>query len=155
MPLDEYAVAVVDFVLDDLGRVAGERFGARGERLVKIIHADAAPARGGARARKGEAALLGLVLVGALDDDRVVHEPCARAVLNHDDALALPDHVRRHADALVRMRRKGVEQVLADRGVLGSRVGARHTQHDGGGDDGADHGRLLEIANRLSVCQFD
>lgn len=143
MLLDEYAVAVVDFVLDDLRGVLGEGLRARGERLVKIAHADAPPARGGACARKGEAAFFRLVLVGALDDDRVVHEPRTLAVLHHDDALALPNHVGCQANALMRMRRKGVEQVLTDRGILGRRVDTRHPQHDGGGNDRADHCGLL------------
>lgn len=44
--LDHDAVAVVDFVLDDLRRVSGERFCFEAELLILVRHLDFAPAHG-------------------------------------------------------------------------------------------------------------
>lgn len=129
--LDHDAVAVVGLVLDDLRRVPTKGFKALAKVLVEIADHNAPVPRGGARAGKRQAALVGLVFAGACRDARIVHEPRARAVLYDDDALELTDHVRRHADAFVRVRGQCVEQVLPDGRIGGRGLGGWHAGQDG------------------------
>lgn len=108
---------MIDLVLDDLRGEAGERLLARLEASVLEAHLDGAVARCAAAARKRQAALLGLVRARAADDLRVEHDARGTLVVEDDDALGRADHVGRHADALVGMRRERVEQVLRRLGV--------------------------------------
>ena len=74
-----------------------------------------------ARAGKRQAAFLCLERSAALDDFRIQHADERVAVCKGDDALALPDHVRCHADAFMLMRPERFEQVLRKRGVFCAR----------------------------------
>ena len=71
-----------------------------------------------------------------------MHEHMARPVGDDDDAPALPDHVRRHPDALVGMRGERVEKVLTHLGVergVRDRGLARHAEQQGRADYVFDH----------------
>ena len=62
---------MVDLVLDDLCRPAGERFDAGLEFFVLPLHFDGLPALCGPGADEGKAALFGIVRIGLFEDDRV------------------------------------------------------------------------------------
>ncbi len=111
---NQHTVAVVDLVLDDLRRKAGVGFQARFEALVLVLHLDRAIPLGLSRAGEGQAALFGLVGTGVFDDLRVEHHGRAAVVVEDDDPLGYPDHVRGHTDAAVPVRRERVSQVLRD-----------------------------------------
>ena len=130
---------MVDFVLDYLRGVAGERLRSRGERRVDVRHLDALIARAGAHALKGKAALLGLVFARRFDDFGVVHEQRRALVARHDDALAHADHVRGKPHAFVLVRGERVDKVLPYARVRRGGVDARHREQDGGRDDCANH----------------
>ena len=92
---------MVDLVLDDLRRPAGEGFEARLEFFVLPLDFDGLEALCLARAGEGQAALLGVVGAGLFDDGGVEHEHVFAVIFKSDDALVDADHVRRHADAAV------------------------------------------------------
>ena len=108
------AVAVVDFVLDDLGGEAGECFDARLHGEILVAHLDGAVARRGSRARKRQAAFFRFVGACARDDLGVQHGQVCTFVVEGDDAFDFADHVRRHADARMAVRRKRVQKILRD-----------------------------------------
>ena len=74
---DQDAVAMVDLMLDDLGRPAGKGADARLAVGSFVLHLDAFPAPGGAHTLQRKTALLGVVGAGLFEDDRV--EPCPRS----------------------------------------------------------------------------
>lgn len=82
---DDHTVAVVDFVLDDLGRPAGESLEAGLEFLVLVLHLDGQPAFGLANPSQREAALLRLIGAGFLDDLRVEHDHVDTLIVKGDD----------------------------------------------------------------------
>lgn len=120
--LDQNAVAVVDFMLDDLGGEAGESFDARFHGEILITHFDGAVARRAARARKRQAAFFSFAGACVRDDLGVQHGQIRSVVVERDDALELADHVRSHAYAGMPSRCKRVQQILRDRQIgLGRR----------------------------------
>ena len=92
---------MVDLVLDDLRRPAGEGLEACLEFFVLPLDFDGLEALCLARAGEGQAALLGVVGAGLFDDDGVEHDHVLAVAVESDDALVDTDHVRRHADAAV------------------------------------------------------
>lgn len=143
---------MVAFVLDDLRHKAREAARVLLPSAVEIGDADTAVARAGARAFKREAGFLGLILVVLLDNAGVEHYERVGAFSYSDDAFALADHVRGESHALMGMGGKRVGKVASDADVFWCGRRARHAQHDGRGDDVANHGFPLWIdRGRLGV----
>ena len=88
-------------MLDDLSRPAGESLEPGLHRLVLELHLDGAVAFGLPRPGQGQAALLGLIRVGGLNDFRVEHDHRLAYVVKDDDPLIDADHIRRHSNAAV------------------------------------------------------
>ena len=82
---NQYSVAMVNLVLDDLRCEAGVGFEPRLELLVLVLHLDRAVALGLARSGQGKAALLGIKSARALDDLRIEHHGRASVVDFTDD----------------------------------------------------------------------
>lgn len=141
--LNNDAVAVVDFVLDDLGGVAREVFDVVDEVLVQILHLNATIASTEALAGKRKTSFARLVGIDLLKNLRVVHKQRLAAVLYADDAFAHTDHVGGEAHALVLMLMERIQEVLPGHGVIGARVFGRQAQKELGFHDGLNRGGLL------------
>ena len=100
---------MVDFVLNDLRRPAGERLDARLKLLVLPLHLDGLKPLRFPCAGQGQAALLRVIRRGFFDDLRVEHDHVCTAVVKRDDTFIHADHVRRHAHAAVPVRGEGVQ----------------------------------------------
>ena len=112
-------VAVVDLVLYDLRRPAGEGLEAGLKLFVLPLNLDAAEALRFPHAGERKTALLGVESAGALHYDGVQHDHIFAVVLKGDDALFNADHVRRHADAAVLVAYERVQKVLRRAEVVG------------------------------------
>lgn len=143
--LDDDAFAVVALVLDDLCHKVREAACMLVPGIVSVGYADAAVARAGACAFKREAGFLGLILVVLLDNAGVEHYKCARALGYGDHAFALADHVCGKPHAFMGMGGKRACQVAPDGDIFWRGRHAGHAQHDGRGDDVANHGFPLWI----------
>ena len=115
---NQNSLAVVDLVLDELGRPAGEGLEAGLKLLVLILNLDRLPAFGLPGAGEGETALLCLVGAGFFDDFQVEHYNIFALVVRDDDPLADTDHIGRYAHTAVLVGGQGVQQVLGDGQVL-------------------------------------
>ena len=80
---------------------------------------DALPPLGGTPPGEGQTALLCLIWPGLLHDDGVEHNLIRPLVVENNDALVYPDHIRRHAHAAVLVGGEGVDEVLGDGEVIG------------------------------------
>lgn len=96
-------------------------------------------ARAGACAFEREAGLLGLIFVVPLDNAGVEHYECTGAIGYGDHAFALADHVCGKPHAFMGMGGKRVCQVAPDGDIFWCGRHAGHAQHDGRGDDVANH----------------
>ena len=103
---------MVDLVLDDLSRPAGEGFQPGLEFFILPLDLDGLEPFRFPDAGEGEAALLGLIRPGLPDDDGIEHHHVRPLVVKGDNALANADHVGRHAHAAVLVGGQGVQQVL-------------------------------------------
>ena len=90
---------MVDLVLDDLRRPAGEGFQPGLELLVLPLDLDGLEPFRFPDAGEGEAALLGLIWPGLPDDDGIEHHHVRPLVVKGDNAFTNADHVGRHAHA--------------------------------------------------------
>ena len=100
---------MVNFMLNDLRRPAGERFNARLELLILPLHLDGLITLCFPRAGQGQAALLRVIRRGFLDDHRVEHDHVFTSVFERNDVLVTAYHIRRHAHAAVLVRGEGVQ----------------------------------------------
>ena len=82
---DQDAAAVVDLMLDDLGRPAGEGFEPNLEAVILIPHLDGAVSFRLPGPGQGQAPLLRLIGSRALDDLRIEHHGRASVVDFTDD----------------------------------------------------------------------
>ena len=111
---DQHSLTVVDLMLDNLGRPAGEGFEAGLKPLVLIMHLDGLPAFGFPGSGEGETALLRLIRPGFPDNLRVEQDHVFALIVKYDDPLVDADHVGRHACTAVPVGGQGVQQVLGD-----------------------------------------
>ena len=100
---------MIDLVLNDLRRPAGERFNARLELLVLPLHLDGLITLCFPRAGQGQAALLRVIRRGFFDDHGIEHDHVCTNVVERDDALVDADHIRRHAHAAILVRGQRVQ----------------------------------------------
>ena len=117
-PSDDDALAVVDLVLDNLGRPAGEGLNPLLEFFVLPADLDGLPPPGSAGAGEGQAPLLRLIGAGPFHDLRIEHDHIAALVVEGDDALVHADHVGRHTYAAVPVDFQCLQQIRRDRQVL-------------------------------------
>ena len=103
---------MVDLVLNDLRRPAGERFNARLELLILPLHLDGLITLCFPRAGQGQAALLRVIGRGFFDDHRIEHDHVITIVVERNNALVDADHIRRHAHAAILVRGQRIQQVL-------------------------------------------
>ena len=100
LPLDQYSIAMVNFVLDDLGRPALKGLDARLHLLILVLHLNFSTALGGPRAaQQAQAAFFRLVLPCRLQDHGVEHRQIFSLGIYRNDILAHTDHIGRHAHA--------------------------------------------------------
>ena len=104
--LDQNAVAVVHFVLDNLGSPAVVKSGAGLHFFILELYPNGAVAGAFAgAAQQGQAAFFRLKRAGAVDDLGIEHNRVSRGrgafVPEGDDALANADHVGGHANTTV------------------------------------------------------
>ena len=92
---------MVDLVLNNLRRPAGERFNARLELLVLPLHLDGLVALRFPCAGQGQAALLRVIRRGFFDDHGIEHDHALTNVVESNNALVDTDHIRRHAHAAI------------------------------------------------------
>ena len=97
--LDDNALAMVDFVLDNLGSPAGKSFESCLELFVLISDFDGMKALCLAGTGERQAALLRLVGTGSFDDLRMKHSHVGTLSVKDDDAFVHTDHVSCHAHA--------------------------------------------------------
>lgn len=103
---------MVQLVLDDFRRPAGEGFQPGLEFFVLPPDLDGLEALGLSGAGEGQTALLRLVGAGTLDDHGVEHHHVSPLVVKGDDVLVHADHVGCHAHAAAFVGSQGVQQVL-------------------------------------------
>ena len=123
---DQHAVAVVDLVLDDLGRPALKILYPGLEMLRLPPDLDLlVPGAFAGTAQQGQAALFRLVGALLFQNFRVEHGAVAGSLLKDDDALCNADHIRRHAHTAFPVVQQcvhqvpgGVQVVLCGRGGL-------------------------------------
>ena len=105
---------MINFMLDDLRRTAGEVFRARLHIQGLILHLDCliALALTGA-AEERQAAFLGVVCAILFDDFGIEHHRVGRGsstlVEKGDNALLNADHIRRHADTAFSVRHQRIQ----------------------------------------------
>ena len=107
--LDEDAVAVIDLMLDDLRRPAGERFNARLELLILPLHLDGLITLCFPRAGQRQAALLRVIRRRFFDDHGVEHDHVRANIVKRDNALVTAYHICRHAHATVLVRDQRIQ----------------------------------------------
>ena len=100
---------MVDLVLDDLGRPAGEGLEAGLELLVLVLHFDGLPTLGLSGTGEGQTALLRFIGLRLPDDLRVKHDHVLAFVVEGNEALVDSDHVGRHAHTAVLVGGQGVQ----------------------------------------------
>ena len=116
----QYSVAMVNFVLDDLGRPAGKGFDAGLELLVLPFDFNRLITLAGTRtAKKGQATLLGFVWPGHFDDFRIEHNHIGSCVIKGDDPPEHPNHIGSHTHTAFPVGGEGVQQVVGYLEVLG------------------------------------
>lgn len=103
---------MVDLVLDDLRRPAGEGLQPCLQHFVLPLHLDGAEALRPPRAGQGKTTLLRLIGLGLPDDDGIEHDQIGPVVVKGNDAFVHADHIRRHTDAALLVCEQGVQQVL-------------------------------------------
>ena len=84
---NQNSLAVVDLVLDDLRCPAGEGLEPCLELLILPLHLDSPEAFCLPGAGVGQAALLGLIGSGSLNNDRIEHDHVFTLVVKDDDAF--------------------------------------------------------------------
>ena len=94
----QYTFTVVDLVLNDLRRPAGEGLAPRLKFLVLPLHLDGLESLRLPRTGKGQASFLRPICAGLPDDAWVEHDHILALVIKSDDAFVYADHVRCHAD---------------------------------------------------------
>lgn len=104
--------AVVDLVLNDLCRPAGEGLVPRLEFFVLPLHLDGLKSLRFPRAGKGQAVFLRLICAGPPDDARIEHDHILALVVESDDVFVYADHVRCHADTAVFVGGQRVQKIL-------------------------------------------
>ena len=114
---------MINLVLDDLCRPAGEGFDARLHLGGLVLHLDGfvALALTGAT-EKRQAALFGIVRAVLLDNLGIEHHgirgSSSALVEKGDDALAHANHIRRHTNTAFPVRHQRFKQVLRDLQIL-------------------------------------
>ena len=89
---------MVNFVLDDLCRPAGEGFDAGLEIFVLPLDLDCLVTLTRTRtAQQGKTPLFCIVWTGKFDDLGVEHRHICTIIIKHNDPLVHTDHIRRHA----------------------------------------------------------
>ena len=107
--LDQYAVYVIDFVLDNLGGKACEYAGFLFEAFVFIGNLYGVIALGfSGTAQKGEAAFFRLVFTDFHGDFGIKHDYGAKTVIEYNDAFSDTDHIGGHTYAGVFMEKERV-----------------------------------------------
>ena len=112
MPLYKNTLAVVDLVLNDLCRPAGEGLEPRLEFLILPLYFNSLETLRFSCAGEGQAALLGLIGPGLPDDDGIEHDHVVALVVKDDDTLIDADHIRRHAYTAILMGDQCIQQIL-------------------------------------------
>ena len=100
---------MVDLVLNDLRRPAGERFNARLELLILPLHLDGLITLCFPRAGQGQAALLRVIGRGFFDDHGIEHDHVRANIVKRANALVTAYHIRRHAHTAVFVRGQRVQ----------------------------------------------
>ena len=100
---------MVDLVLDDLRRPAGKGLDARLAVHGLVLHLDALPALCFPHAFQRKTALLGFVLAGLFQDDRVEQHQIPVLSFHCNDALEHADHIGGHAHTAVGVGGQGVQ----------------------------------------------
>ena len=83
---------MVNLMLNDLRRPAGERLDARLELLILPLHLDGLITLCFPRAGQGQAALLRVIRRGFFDDHRIEHDHVITIVVERNNALVDADH---------------------------------------------------------------
>jgi len=110
---------MIHFVLDDLRRPAGEGFDPGLELLILPFDFNGLIALALSwTAKEGQAALLGIIHSGHLDDLRIEHGHIYAFVIKDDDPLAYANHIRRHAHAGILVGSQRVQQILRNQQII-------------------------------------
>ena len=102
-------MTMVDLMLNDLRRPAGERFNVRLELLVLPLHLDGLVALCFPRAGQGQAALLRVIGRGFFDDHGIEHDHVLTNVVESNNTLVDANHIRRHAHTAILVRGQRVQ----------------------------------------------
>ena len=123
--LNDNSLAMIDFMLNDLGGKAGKRFAAGLEVRGQILHIHRAVAKGLFSTGMGKTALFRLVVFfGMFYDHRVQHGQDGVVVVHHDDTLIKADHVGGKTHTALGVGLQGVDEILHDGKILlGGRFG--------------------------------
>ena len=100
---------MVNFMLNDLRRPAGECPDARLELLVLPLDFDGLITLRFPRAGQRQAALLRVIGRGFFDDHGIEHDHVLTNVVESNNALVDTDHIRRHSHTAVLVRGKSVQ----------------------------------------------
>ena len=112
---DQDAIAVIHFVLDDLGCPAGEGFDSDLHLLVLPADFDLLiPLAFPGAAQQGKAAFFRFVFLGECQDLRIKHEHIASVAIEGDDPFRLADHIGGHANAGFFVKSQGIQQIPGD-----------------------------------------
>jgi hypothetical protein len=110
---DEDAVAVVDFMLDDLGSPATEGFDPGLEGLVLPTDFDfLITHRFSGTSQKGQASFFGFIFSFGLENFRIQHSADLIAFHENDDSHKFTDHIACHTNTAIPVKSKGIRQIL-------------------------------------------
>ena len=136
---DQNAVAVVNFMLDDLSSPAGKGLQTDLKGIILITHFDGAISLGLPCTGKRKTAFFSLIWAGEFDDFGVEHDHGRSVVIENDNPFGFADHVCRHPHAPPGIRLEGVQQVRCNLLVQDSCIGGLLREEDWVFVTGFDH----------------
>ena len=130
-PSDQNTIAMVNFMLNDLCRPAGEGFQPGLEVQILIADLDFLIAFGfSGTAQQRKTAFLRIVLAFRLDDLRIQHGHIGSFVVKYDDPLGHTDHVGCHAHTALLVGNQGIQQILGNGQIFfGGRRGSSRQEN--------------------------
>ena len=136
------AIAMIHFVLNDLGCPAGEGFQSGLQGSILIADFDFTEAFGfPGSAQQGKTAFFRFICFAAADDLRIQHHHVAALTVECNDIFENADHVGSHAHAFFFMGSQGIQQVLGGLQVFCSCGGGFPCQENRVVDNGLNHGK--------------
>lgn len=118
--LNDNAIEMIDFMLNDLGCPTRKSFDMRDEIPILPANFDVLKTLCFSLAIQAQTAFFGFVTSGLRCDDRIEHFHERAFVVEDDDGFISANHVGRHADAFTGVSLKCVHEVVGYGNIFGS-----------------------------------